>query len=291
MLFLPNKSDRDLGLGFIPIKKEYDAVLIIGNGFDLSLGLRTGYTDFMNDQTFQKLLSNDNKFAIHLQKTKNLNNWIDIENQLSIYSQTHEDRIPEFYDEFNELSFQLQKYLSSLNVKDLNMDSAASKLINSIIDKTVLIMDFNYTGTLDMLIDHYGQSASNNITHLKIHGSLKFGDIIFGVDDKAKIFDDHIFLRKSVSINYNASNFNKILKDCVHVVIFGHSLGETDHMYFSSFFRDSCVDHHKSTNRELTLFYHSEKSRLALYKQLDILTLNSIGNFKQFNNFRHRLVK
>ncbi|WP_420187429.1 AbiH family protein [Bacteroides pyogenes] len=34
----------------------YKSVLIIGNGFDLSLGLPTGYMNFINSSEFQVLL-------------------------------------------------------------------------------------------------------------------------------------------------------------------------------------------------------------------------------------------
>ena len=36
---------------------EYDAVLITGNGFDLNLGLKTGYCDFISSDFFCKLLA------------------------------------------------------------------------------------------------------------------------------------------------------------------------------------------------------------------------------------------
>lgn len=43
---------------------KYQSALIIGNGFDLSLGLSTSYMDFVNSDEFQILLNMQNQLAI-----------------------------------------------------------------------------------------------------------------------------------------------------------------------------------------------------------------------------------
>lgn len=45
---------------------KYQSALIIGNGFDLSLGLSTSYMDFVNSDEFQILLNMQNQLAIYL---------------------------------------------------------------------------------------------------------------------------------------------------------------------------------------------------------------------------------
>lgn len=42
---------------------KYQSALIIGNGFDLSLGLSTSYMDFVNSDEFQILLNMQNQLA------------------------------------------------------------------------------------------------------------------------------------------------------------------------------------------------------------------------------------
>ena len=44
---------------------KYQSALIIGNGFDLSLGLSTSYMDFVNSDEFQILLNMQNQLAIY----------------------------------------------------------------------------------------------------------------------------------------------------------------------------------------------------------------------------------
>lgn len=45
---------------------KYQSALIIGNGFDLSLGLSTSYMDFVNSDEFQILLNMQNQLTIYL---------------------------------------------------------------------------------------------------------------------------------------------------------------------------------------------------------------------------------
>ena len=59
--------------------KQEKNVLVIGNGFDLSLGLSTSYMDFVNSDEFQILLNMQNQLAIYLKVNAELQNWIDIE--------------------------------------------------------------------------------------------------------------------------------------------------------------------------------------------------------------------
>ncbi|ALU75278.1 hypothetical protein F7642_10905 [Tenacibaculum finnmarkense genomovar ulcerans] len=61
---------------------DFDIVIIIGNGFDLSIGLKTSYSDFIKSIEFQELLKNENLLAKHLNGIHTLQNWIDIENEL-----------------------------------------------------------------------------------------------------------------------------------------------------------------------------------------------------------------
>ena len=48
---------------------KYQSALIIGNGFDLSLGLSTSYMDFVNSDEFQILLNMQNaEFNLQMQQ-------------------------------------------------------------------------------------------------------------------------------------------------------------------------------------------------------------------------------
>ena len=58
-------------------------VLILGNGFDLDLGLKTSYSDFMDSDDFKAIVDN-NYFARYLEEKRSElgGNWIDIENEI-----------------------------------------------------------------------------------------------------------------------------------------------------------------------------------------------------------------
>ena len=74
--------------------KENDEISLtgpLGNGFDLSLGLSTSYMDFVNSDEFQILLNMQNQLAIYLKVNAELQNWIDIENELKLYSKNEDN--------------------------------------------------------------------------------------------------------------------------------------------------------------------------------------------------------
>lgn len=260
-----------------------NAVLIIGNGFDKSLGLNTGYSDFIQDETFKSLLKINNKFAKYLLEKKELNNWIDIELELSIYTSRYPKSNNEFEKEFDQLSSQLQIFLKNIDIRKKNKKSKAYKLIEEIISFKTLIIDFNYTDSISNILKEL-KYDNNLIQHIKVHGTLKDDNIIFGVDDKADLIPKYIFLKKSVHKNYSAINFSKFLSESDSIGIFGHSLGETDHMYFSDFFSKTILEKSSMSGKNICIYHHGEKGRQELHSQLDKLTRKSIAKFKQQNN-------
>lgn len=64
---------------------KYQSALIIGNGFDLSLGLSTSYMDFVNSDEFQILLNMQNQLAIYLKVNAELQFWFVINMEYSIF--------------------------------------------------------------------------------------------------------------------------------------------------------------------------------------------------------------
>ena len=87
-------------------------ILVIGNGFDLNLGLNTSYNHFINNDLFLNKTDKNKLFAYLLNK-HNLQKWIDIENELKIYSKKAQNDI-NFKNEFNELCSVLVEYLKKL---------------------------------------------------------------------------------------------------------------------------------------------------------------------------------
>lgn len=265
--------------------EPFDAVFIIGNGFDKSLNLKTAYTDYIKSSIFKEIVNDGNEFANYLLEQSQLVNWIDIENELSIYSLSEKSLKSDFYKDFNALSNNLINYLLSLDYSKLEKESLAFKLMEKLSYCKALVLDFNYTDTTKFLLREI-PLADINITHIKVHGTVSDKNIIFGVDDKSEIRDEHIFLKKSVYKNYRATNFSEFLEQSNSIGVFGHSLGKTDHMYFSDFFSKSLVKGNKMSNKDISIYYFKENGRLDLHKQLDKLTHKSIAKFKQSNNVK-----
>ena len=74
------------------IKEDYKIVCVLGNGFDLDLGLKTSYSQFIKSKYFkrhlrQKSSTKQNTFAhivmCHLNETHINSTWVDIEHELA----------------------------------------------------------------------------------------------------------------------------------------------------------------------------------------------------------------
>lgn len=266
---------------------NFDAVLIIGNGFDLSLGLKTGYSDFVKSKEFKKLLENENLLAKHLNGIHTLQNWIDIENELKNYSKRFSSQNINFFSEFKNLSSALKEYLSKIRELELNENQLAVRVIKAIEKMPTLIIDFNYTDTISKISDFLKLDIYNkhtHIHHMKIHGALNSDDLIFGVEDKADISSKHVFLKKSVNKNFKPIDFSDEILKSDNFVVFGHSLGETDHMYFEDYFKKSSLSSNSKESQNIIIYHYGEDSYYNLFAQIDKLTLKRITKLKQLNN-------
>ena len=207
---------------------KYQSALIIGNGFDLSLGLSTSYMDFVNSDEFQILLNMQNQLAIYLKVNAELQNWIDIENELKLYSKNEDNA--KFKTEYEALCKQLVVYINNIDYSSINKNSKAYEVLTNLSStKNNIILDFNYTASTRLILKQCGLSDEDIDNRLiKVHGEASNNDIIFGVEDNAGIKKEHVFLRKAYNIKYKALNFSELYDRIKSVAIFGHSLGETD---------------------------------------------------------------
>lgn len=257
-------------------------IIVLGNGFDLNLGLKTGYCDFLKSDQFILQKAAGSQLAIHLSEQHDLYNWIDIENELKECSRQQFENLEAEYDGLCEA---LTEYLESISYPEERwVTSQAFDLLEKYAKSDILIIDFNYTPTSRMLLRHFGRSDEEIDTMLiKIHGSTTNRDIIFGVEDGADIKRDHVFLKKSYNINFKPINFKDLFKNANTITIFGHSLGNTDFMYFRGFFNDASIG---ITKPKLMIFYHGKKGYKQLFIQLDIMTNQCLSALKQHNDIR-----
>ena len=261
-------------------------VLVIGNGFDLDLGLPTSYSQFLASDEFVALTAKHNKLAQYLEKKHLVQNWVDIENELIIASKTNaadplRNKPSDYLEEYKALREALVQYIKKLEYKNLNEHSAAYCAFHKVCDRdSVCIVNFNYTETISVLLRYRFPDA----THIQIHGAAANGKIVFGVHDQADIKNEHVFLRKAVSSALYKKHFaGEFMRNASESVsIFGHSLGNTDFTQFLPFFD---LDQHEKSSK-LDVYYHSESSYYDLYGNIDLLTNNQLQRFSRQHEFK-----
>ncbi len=266
-----------------------DTCIVIGNGFDINLGLPTSYTDFVKSSHFEDMVKRGNELAKHLKSKFELQNWIDIENELKTYSLEKSDASFKF--NYQLLTYALINYLEELDYSLMKRTSVAYRLIESISEScnSFIILDFNYTKSTEILLrNNYVDDEIIKGSLIKVHGEAAKNDIIFGVEDSASIKPEHVFLRKAFPRHYKALNLRSIFEKANRIIFFGHSLGETDHTYFLNLFRDSCQDgsfyNQRTVNKSFEFVYYEEDGYHKLMQQIDTLTANHLTAFRQFNN-------
>lgn len=199
--------------------KDIKKVAIIGNGFDLSHGLKTKYIDFLFNnkeenfiKAFKKLIESHNK------NKKDDLNWCDIEGcmksvALGIFSENFHDIIDIDSDKiieekmldtniiYNNITTLFAEYLQN-NVMNKTVDIIES--ISEIIDEETLAINFNYTDTIKLY--------TNNVKY--IHGSIsEDGYIILGFpEDDVPDSCGGEFIKFRKDFKKEILNFRRFLK-------------------------------------------------------------------------------
>lgn len=290
--------------------EDYKTVLIIGNGFDKSLGYPTSYSEFMESRYFIDLVSkNDNSLARYLEYKKRFVNWIDVEKELVTYSNilnsapSVQSQMPRaiiesksctsimesFRAEFTQLCIALKKYLIELENQKCFKEgfdySPAYKLIKIISDERKLcyIVNFNYTIFIEKVTNCFENRRIFQIR--QIHGSLK-DDIVFGVQDNVELKPEHVFLYKSYNKCQNVRGLPQILKNADKIIFFGYSLGETDHSYFDDFFKNQTKENCRS--KSFVFYHYGQAAYDDLIWQLKLLTHNRTSYLNQYNDIQFK---
>ena len=234
---------------------NHKIVLVIGNGFDIDLGLKTKYKDFLESDYFKDytkgetvfkqsgyLVDDLNIFDYLLIKGRDKDNWIDIEQELAELAtsvSSHDNKrlrkaSKKEEETFTLLHKQLCSYLKSIDYSNINK-STSLKLL-SVLCKcaNVEIISYNYTD-LHKLDQHLPCKLNKQIDY--VHGKIEDESIILGFEDNIEIDNSYAFMIKSFSPHYKSHNVRQKLLDANEVIFFGHSLGSTDYHYFQDLFR------------------------------------------------------
>lgn len=258
-------------------------ILIIGNGFDLNLGLKTSYKDFIESNQFKSLVQNKNAMAIYFTKKHEINNWVDIERELTHFSNSIDNDSLNIKEDFKNLKIALMDYLKEAQSKELNEDSKAFEVLKKEIFTIDIIINFNYTDSIFRIVKILNIGDIKN-KHWYVHGSIENQDIIFGVQDNARVQRTHKFLKKAYNKNYGKYDIKNLFEFENEIIIFGHSLGVTDSSYFTDYINGRSI--HINQYNRLTFHYYGESGWDEMIDIIDEYTNNSLTAFRS-NNFVH----
>lgn len=281
------------------MEAKIPALLIVGNGFDLNLNLKTSYKDFLDSGEFRSKLSRENKNNLfeYLHQKHQIEKWVDVEKELGNYclevlyrgnKPSNDHRFETLKDEYEELCQSLADYLNRVCRINFQLDSNNAciqllKDINGRWDLPVQVVTFNYTDIIDRINDSPYSGIRAEVFH--IHGETGVGKgIVFGVEDSVGLRREHQFLYKSHSKHKNAYGFYNRLNNTDNIIFFGYSLGETDHSYFMDFFEELTKPHEEK--KRLIFYYHGESARDELIWQLRQLTNGRYTQLEMYNEIK-----
>lgn len=281
-------------------------VFIIGNGFDLDLGLPTKYSDFAKSEYWPITESENNSMKegnnkdAHtikvlsledaIEKAKNRETWFDLEGELLEYSKQRDEIKHKLYvlsnrespnnvkksvDFLNKLRNLLNEYILNVqNKHEICLECKASDVFKAIVGNGYFesIYSFNYTD-LNAIAKKLG--LANEIKYTHLHGSVLDKSIILGVDE-TKLRKGYEIFHKSSSRYYRSHDLYNALSAAKEVVIFGLSFGSIDYSYFDRFFRqisegESITDEAK---QYITIFTKDDNSRLSIVSNLRNMGIN-----------------
>ena len=267
-----------------------DRILIIGNGFDLDLGMKTSYKDFFNSRfwPFHKTLydyspnnySYPQALSDALLMEKEESNWFDIEGAMGRYAchrrrddsgYVHPDCVERAQDDktqYEKITSDLKAYLLDVQKKtEIKTDSVAAQVFKAIIGNGYFdkIFTFNYT---DLKSIAATLRVNTDFWYTHMHGSLDT-EIILGIESRMEFDPLYRFMCKEYNPNYETRLLIRFLNEAEEVVIFGHSLGEIDYHYFQSFFKKQSADIlTKEESKRITIFTHDTESQMDICDQL-----------------------
>ncbi len=245
-----------------------NAMILIGNGFDVSHGFKTKYRDFYdNCEELKNLANNGNLLCQHILNNITGDMWQDLECGLydyskkltNIHGKNDKESSENFRIEFLELRDCLFAYIREAinNSPNDNPGHFIAKLSEEWLRLNYQILSFNYS----YVVAAYSQDALINKKDFSFdpqsiifqHGSLynselaRFNNtdsIVLGIDDTQKVEKSHSFLYKSTQNVHSISDFIRLINEKEIYIIYGCSMGDSDAFYFNQLFSNK---HHNKT--------------------------------------------
>lgn len=263
-------------------------LVVIGNGFDLDLKLKTSYKDFMISETFKEYRNNSHSMSDsycrlnlfdYLQERFDGNDkkWIDVEVELREFAKSidltkynnEKTAIDYIEASFNQVRCALNEYLNGIDYSSINIQSTAIEALKAMKrGRNCIVYDFNYTD-LSRLNTYIGGEPTFKV--LYIHGTLEEESIVLGFENIHLRYPSLDFMIKYQSDYYTPSDIRIDLEDAEEVLVFGHTLGCTDHSYFQDFFQRE-TNHETRKQTPITIVTLDAKSRRLINREINEMT-------------------
>lgn len=279
--------------------------LIIGNGFDLDLGLKTKFSHFANAEGFWPE-KDGSPLSAFLDSRRSIEKWFDMEGALREYTfiprgpfgdpnAVDEKQVAADFEYFEKVRLGLMDYLVREEKKDILSDSTAAKVLKGVYENSRFeyVYTLNYTD-LNGFGRRLGLNNSGKVQYL--HGSLANKDIIIGIDD-LKLKNAYKNWRKARSEFYKSHNIFADLDASKEIVFFGVSFGWIDYKYFKQFFAKvaspTVEPITEDEKKYITIFTFDERDRLSILDFLermdvDIDYLYSQAHFEIIRTKEHQ---
>ena len=277
------------------------STLILGNGFDLDVGMKTAYSDYAKSNWWPfreaRMIDGYETLAYTLKQRAALDKWFDVEEVIYEYAckvgkqDIHLRKM--VYDSdmraFRILNEGLVSYLRDVEA-DLEPKGkpVAIQVLESFLEKPSekRIFSFNYTD-LRWIAQRYEVIFDRSVPCEYIHGSIGPRQIILGVGINRDLAGEYIDFYKTSSDYYKGSSIFEDLPDSDEVIIFGHSLGTNDYPYFESFLRTaSSLGNNSLKKRKIRIYTKSNGSRKEIEWHLrqmigpEVIMLKNLNDFK-----------
>ncbi len=262
-------------------------ILILGNGFDLDLGLDTKYSDFAKSDYLPDFSQYPTSLlAERLIKEKENNlEWFNLEDILAGYIQSYIDisnRIEQYRivygppDEiiFNVLCDHLSFFIMHKERDMINADSCAARLLSAVLKNSLFnkIYSFNYTD-ISVFAHKLGLIIPNDVDCINIHGKADTNSIVLGVSGGKRVPKEYRFLKKTHRPAYEGSDFLTDLNSANNIIMFGHSLGTQDYSYFKDFIEK--LSERVNSSQRLVIITKDYNSANAIKNQIE-----EVGNIQ-----------
>lgn len=271
-------------------------VFIIGNGFDLDLGLKTRYIDFWKSELFEnyRRTKRNGLIAFLNRKADENSSWFDIEALLREYvhlADEHTDNnvSPNDFErdknEFNEIRLNLASFLElQIEHQTLNKRTMAARVLKEMVKvDSLAVYTFNYTNLYKIAEK---LEICQKFDYKSVHGRSSDKTLILGINDDVDVVPNFEFTYKTFSPYYQSVPLRFDLEEADEVVIFGLAMGNIDYPYFQDFFRHICNPKNSRDDRKrVTIFTYDENSRLSILRRLRAMNEKRVNYMFGQNEF------